>query len=122
MAGAVKAGQKKYRFGTSQFSLTKLIAPAENPLKSARKRKYTDLELCKSQKRTESSLAQPAVMLMSRELHNWLLFMALKTAITASQNRTLVLCPKIFRKRFSIPQSFPQPRPTFPPVSASPTP
>jgi hypothetical protein len=82
----------------------------QNPLNSRRKRKYTDLKMCKSQKRNKTSLTPPRVMLMSSELHNWLLLMDLRGGRGLSQNRPLGPRRQTSRTRFSIPQSFPQAR------------
>jgi hypothetical protein len=53
-------------------------APLETPSKPLPKPKVLDLKMCKSQKRNESRAARLPVMLMSSELHNWLLLMDLK--------------------------------------------
>ena len=50
----------------------------ENPLKSRPKPKVYNPGMCKSQFRDLRRPALPASMLMSDELHNWLLLMALK--------------------------------------------
>jgi hypothetical protein len=47
-------------------------------------------------------------MLMSGELHNWLLLMDLKLASRFTWNRPGGLFSRQFRKGFSIPQAFPQ--------------
>jgi hypothetical protein len=44
-------------------------------------------KMCKSQNRKEYGLGQRLVMLMSDELHNWLLLMALTPSLALSQNR-----------------------------------
>jgi hypothetical protein len=44
-------------------------------------------EMCKSQNRKEYGLGQRLVMLMSDELHNWLLLMALKVGKYSSIGR-----------------------------------
>jgi hypothetical protein len=76
--------------------------------------------MCKSQNRNKTSPTQPAVMLMPDELHNWLLFMALKACHKPYKNGPLGLCPTQSRKRFSIPQAFPQPDPLISPRQRKP--
>jgi hypothetical protein len=99
----------------SLFAAAPSQSKLENPRKSRIKRKYTDPKLCKSQNRKEINSSYPQVMLMPDELHNWLLFMALKARHKPSQNRTPALCRPRFRTWFSIPQAFPQASPIPPP-------
>jgi hypothetical protein len=53
-------------------------------------------KMCKSQNRKEYRLAQRLAMLMSDELHNWLLLMALKVRKSSSPNRPSGLFLKQF--------------------------
>jgi hypothetical protein len=102
----VRVGKSILRIG---FSAALCLDPMlGKPLKSGRKRKYTHPKMCKSQIRKKTGGLQPRAMLMANELHNWLLFMALNGETKYSQNRPLGLCSKKSRKRFSIPQAFPQ--------------
>jgi hypothetical protein len=96
-----------------QFSRAEALAAPKKPLKSRPKRKYSDPELCKSQNRKEFTRFQPQVMLIPNELHNWLLFMALKACPEPSQNRTVGLWSRNFENGFQLPQAFPQPSPVF---------
>jgi hypothetical protein len=52
--------------------------------------------MCKSQKGKDLERLADALMLMSDELHNWLLFMALKVASALFQNRPGGLCREAF--------------------------
>ena len=61
-------------------------------------------------------------MLMSRELHNWLLLMALKLAKAPSQNPPSPFAQRYFENDFQFHNLFHSPDPEFQLAAASPTP
>ncbi|PYX48632.1 MAG: hypothetical protein DMG79_11350 [Acidobacteria bacterium] len=64
--------------------------------------------MCKSQIRKDFNRLPRAHMLMSGELNNWLLFMALKMENVCSRNRPIGLSSEEIPRGVSIPQPFPQ--------------